>query len=93
MVKKYDDTNRGVLFRNDRKGKDSHPDWNGKINVEGYEYDLSAWVKKGKNGEFFSLSIRPKEPRPSFEKTVTPPRPAPAHTSPQEDDFDDEVPF
>lgn len=59
----YDNTNRGALFKNDRKEKDSHPDWNGSINVEGVDYYLNAWVKDGKKGKFFSLSIKPKGER------------------------------
>jgi hypothetical protein len=63
----YDRTNSGMLARNDRKTKDSHPEYSGSINVNGVEYWLSAWIKEGKAGtkmegrKFFSLSVRPKE--------------------------------
>lgn len=66
--KQYDNTNRGVLFVNDRKEKDSHPDRKGSINVEGKEYWLSGWIKQGANGQFLSLSVQPKEEKKDWIK-------------------------
>jgi hypothetical protein len=60
----YDNTNRGVLFKNDRKESDRHPEYKGSINVNGEEFWLSSWVKDGKNGKFMSLSITPKNDQP-----------------------------
>ena len=57
----YDNTNRGVLFKNDRKEKDTHPDYKGSINADGVEYWLSAWMKEGAKGKFMSFSLTPKE--------------------------------
>lgn len=57
----YDNTNRGVLFKNDRKQSDNHPDYTGSINIDGAEFWLSAWIKQGKKGKFMSLSVKPKE--------------------------------
>ena len=62
----YDNTNRGSLFRNDRRETDRHPEYKGSINVNGEEYWLSAWVKeagpnaKNPGQKFFSLSVQPK---------------------------------
>lgn len=54
----YDNTNKGVLFRNERKETEKHPDMTGKLNIAGVEHYLSAWTKVGKNGsKFLSLSI------------------------------------
>lgn len=59
----YDNTNRGVLFKNDRKERDTQPDYNGSINVGGIEYWLNAWVKESQSTgkKFFSMSVKPKE--------------------------------
>jgi uncharacterized protein (DUF736 family) len=54
----YDNTNRGALFRNDKKVTENHPDYTGKVNVAGKDLWLSAWVKTSKNGKkYMSLSI------------------------------------
>jgi hypothetical protein len=53
--------NSGTLFKNDRKTAEKQPDWKGQININGELYDIAAWVKEGKKGKFFSLSVS--EPR------------------------------
>lgn len=71
--KKYDDTNRGVLFQNDKDGKDERPDVTGHlfINIGDFEADenglikvrLAGWNKSSdKAGEYISLAASvPKE--------------------------------
>ena len=86
-MSQYDNTNSGVLFKNDRKETDKHPDYQGSINVEGREMWLSAWIKQGQKGKFMSLSVKPKEqPRQA---------PAPKAAAPAPSDWDDSdsIPF
>jgi hypothetical protein len=53
----------GSLFKNTRKTTDNHPDYNGSIMLNGKEHWLSAWVKEGTKGKFFSVSVgKVKEP-------------------------------
>ena len=47
----------GSLFKNDRKNSENHPDYTGSIMVNNREHYLSAWVKEGTKGKFFSVSI------------------------------------
>jgi uncharacterized protein (DUF736 family) len=64
MSQQYDNTNRGALFKNEGKESDSHPDYQGNINVGGKEFWLSAWIKESKAGKkYMSLSVKPKEAR------------------------------
>ena len=84
----YDNTDRGVLFKNDRKEDDRHPDYRGSINVGGTEYWLSAWIKKGKKGKFMSLSVKPKE-----EHIAAPRRNEYAEAKGRASDLDSDIPF
>ena len=61
MSKQWDNTNSGTLFKNDKQGKASRPDYNGSINVDGRDYWLSAWIKEGAKGKFMSLAVKPKD--------------------------------
>jgi hypothetical protein len=86
VSQQYDNTDRGVLFKNDRKESDNHPDYKGSINVGGVEYWLSAWIKDGQRGKFLSMSVKAKEDQS--------PKPAPANGGGSfRSDLDDEVPF
>jgi len=82
----YDNTNRGVLFRNDKKESEKHPDFTGSIDVGGVDHYLSAWVKESKQGKkFFSISIKPKNDvaAPAIQKAK----------EIVDDDFEDSIPF
>jgi uncharacterized protein (DUF736 family) len=77
----FDNTNRGSIFKNDKKTEEKHPDMSGSINIDGVEYWISGWKKQSKQGaNFISLSVRAKEPvRQSSQPT----------TKAKADDFDD----
>ena len=65
----FDNTNRGSLFKNDRKDDAKFPDYKGSINVDGTEYWLSAWIKVSKDGaKFMSLSVKNKNADASLNK-------------------------
>lgn len=53
--------NSGSLFRNDEVKSDKHPTHSGSALVDGKEYWISAWVKDGKKGKFFSMAFKPKD--------------------------------
>jgi uncharacterized protein (DUF736 family) len=50
--------NSGALFKNDRKEKDTHPDYRGTCMVNGVEMAMSAWLRTSKNGtKYMSFSF------------------------------------
>ena len=78
----YNNTNRGSLFKNDRKDDTKFPDYKGSLNVDGVDYWLSAWIKISKDGaKFMSLSIKNKNADASLNKKV------------KQEEFDDSMPF
>lgn len=94
MSREFDNTNRGVLFRNERKETDNHPDYKGSVNVGGVEFWLAAWIKtSGKGNKFMSLAVTPKDQgqRQDSGRTISPSAPAPAGDA--GGDMDDDIPF
>ena len=59
-TKKFDDTNRWVLFRNKEKKAENSPDYSGTVNIDGVEFLINGWVKEGETQKFFSGTVRPK---------------------------------
>jgi hypothetical protein len=71
--KKFDDTNRGVLFVNDKDGKENRPDMTGHIFLDPDDFEkddkglikvrLAAWSKNSdRAGDYLSLAAStPKE--------------------------------
>ena len=50
-------TNTGAIFKNTNKKADNHPDYKGKVNVNGKEMEVALWLKEGKAGKYFSASF------------------------------------
>lgn len=72
MSQKYDNTDKGVLYKNDRKDKDTQPDMKGSLNVGGKEFWVSGWFNQNeKVGKYVKLALTEKE-----EKTSDAPAPA-----------------
>jgi hypothetical protein len=63
--------NSGVLFKNDKKESEKHPDYKGNITVNGVDYWLSAWIKEGKGGKFMGLALSPKDAQSSARSKST----------------------
>lgn len=82
--KTYDNTNRGVLFKNDTGGNPKRPQYRGSLNVGGAEYNLSAWIKASKKtgDKFLSLSVETKKDSPAPNKPPV-----------EQDEFNDNIPF
>ena len=80
----------GSLFRNGKKEKETHPDYNGNCRIDGHDYWISGWLKSKQDGEkFFSLAFKRKDgtaARPETLKAVAFKAQAPT-------DFGDDVPF
>lgn len=83
----YDNTNRWTLNKNDRKEKDTHPDYKGSINVNGVDYWLDGWIKDGANGKFISGSLKPKDAVGNGAQQTR------AQPAAFDTDLDDDVPF
>lgn len=97
MSEEFDDTNRGVLWINDRKKRDEQPDYRGQINVDGVEYWCSMWVDPTVSGKRppIILSFHLKED-PGAEKTPQREQLEALKTlagEPAESDPSDDIPF
>ena len=57
-MEKQQTNKKGFLFKNDNKKNENHPDYNGKIHINGKDYYLSAWINTAKSGnKYMSVTI------------------------------------
>lgn len=86
----YDNTNKGIISKNDRKTEENHPDIAGSINVDGKEYWLNGWLRRrGSDGSpFYSLAVKPKLERAAEIRKEA--NGAPANFA---DELSDDIPF
>jgi hypothetical protein len=84
--------NTGSLFKNDRKEKDTHPDYKGSALINGVDHWLDAWINEDRNGnKYMSLKLKPKDAaRNGF--GATPPKGTDIEPM-SAADLDDDVPF
>lgn len=83
----YDNNLTGVLFKNDKRETENHPNYKGSAEIDGKQYWLSCWVKKAKNGEsFMSLAFTEKDAAKS--------KPSKAKKADEDSNvLDEEIPF
>lgn len=61
----YDNTNSGAMFKNETDN-DKAPAYKGKLNVDGTEMQIAAWIRTSKAGvKFMSLKVQPLNPNGS----------------------------
>jgi len=79
----YDNTNRGTLFTNDRKTTSKHPDYTGRINIDGVDYWLSDWLNESRQGKkYISLNTKKVDDGKDLSKPPS-----------GSNDYDDDIPF
>ena len=86
----YDDTNRGQIWKNDRKETDNQPDFKGSLNVEGIQFWVSGWKRRpdaNPRAPALRFSIQRKEQQPVSTSSASQ-----AHQAPGVD-LDDDIPF
>ena len=96
----YDNTNRGAIWKNEKKETEKHPDFKGDLNIDGVIYNVSAWKRKpdaNPKAPLLSFSVSKREVPQEVKQAAMhgnhgkpAQRPAPAY-----DDFDDsgDLPF
>jgi uncharacterized protein (DUF736 family) len=82
--------NSGAIFKNDKKTAENQPDYRGKINVDGKEWEISLWVKEGqKAGKYFSAAIKEPWVKPDDVQSQA----KPVQTNLMNETDDDGLPF
>lgn len=84
----YDNTNSGALFKNERKEKENHPDYRGRGNFDGVDFEVAAWIRKSKDGKTY-MSLAFSEPYVKEDAPAAAP-PRARETQPA---LDDDIPF
>jgi hypothetical protein len=72
----YDNSNTGILFRNDHKESEKHADYKGSLNAAGHDFWLDGFVRTSKKdgSKFLCLKLRAKDevpkPKPAFNDPI-----------------------
>jgi len=91
-----DNTNRGAIWKNDRKEAENHPDFKGELDVGGRKYWVSAWKRREDASPkapvlSFSIKLKDDQPEQSISQRAQAAMKRPAGASNR--DLDDEIPF
>mgnify|MGYP000108734433 CR=1 FL=1 len=82
--------NSGAIFKNDRKTAENQPDYRGKINVDGKEWEISLWLKEAQSGnKYFSAAIKEPWVKPDEVQATA----KPVQTNLMNETDDDGLPF
>ena len=81
---KFDNNNRGVLFKNNKEGVESRADYRGNAEINHVEYWMDGWINPNPDGSK-RLNVRFKRKQQPSDDTQRSPPPPP--------DFDDKIPF
>jgi len=63
----YDNTNKGALWRNEKKSSENHPDFTGSADVDGIEYWVAGWKRKedaSPKAPLLKISLKRKDESP-----------------------------
>ena len=88
----YDNTNRGGVWLNKKRDKDTSPHYKGELNIEGKEYWIAVWKNDpGVDGKKPVLNFRAqvKEPKQDQHNQAK----ANGFAPDEVEDMDDEIPF
>lgn len=96
----FDNNNRGAVWKNRKKEKETQPDYTGSATIDGVEYWVSAWrndTSENKKRPVLSFFFEKKENKADqVKQDFDDHQPAPAgQQSPPiaNDDWDDDIPF
>ena len=87
----FDNTNKGSVWKNDKRASDRHPHFRGSINVEGKEYWLAIWKNDRKGNErapLMKVTVTPKDQISEAQE-----KHSMAKANAYIEDLDDEMPF
>lgn len=79
-MSEYNNENTGVFFPNNKKSE-KQPDYKGKIDVEGKEYEIAGWRRTSKGGANY-IRLQVQEPWKKKEEQQE-----------EQHDLDDQIPF
>jgi len=88
----YDNNQKGVLFKNDKKETDKHPDYTGSATIEGVEYFMDAWLNVAESGrKYMAFKFKAKTKQGAQDRPAAKPAAKPNPTG--FDNMDDDVPW